>query len=248
MTISNTPQQRYPIAKEPCRYCSGPVTWSIKIDNRFPAHVTLEGFLLDDGRCPKFKKLNPQPAPLLSSSGTNLDNGIGSEFYLVNQDRVPPLYAYEIKHGSMAFQKVAGKLAYQSKTRFGGHWTTADYRIISDKKVYPAVLEQFLKELWNEDLPPFKMVRSIAPDTAWSPSSLAIATFVARELVSSDLQKQIDKALDSESRKDKKDVNLRIEADVRPWVVDCKPVVSISISTSIESKVDLKTYTGSAPQ
>lgn len=48
----------YAVAREPCRYCRGPVSWDERVPGTsFPVHLTSDGTAkLGDGRCPLFVK------------------------------------------------------------------------------------------------------------------------------------------------------------------------------------------------
>lgn len=44
----------YQIAKKPCKFCGGLITWDKKINGKFPAHVETNGYIINDGGCPKY--------------------------------------------------------------------------------------------------------------------------------------------------------------------------------------------------
>ena len=49
-------KERLKIASKPCRNCNGYISWDQKINNRFPIHVDKNGYIIEDGSCPKFRK------------------------------------------------------------------------------------------------------------------------------------------------------------------------------------------------
>lgn len=48
--------ETYKIAKSPCKYCQGLVSWEgfVKGSGMHPKHVNEDGTLLGDGECPKY--------------------------------------------------------------------------------------------------------------------------------------------------------------------------------------------------
>ena len=69
-----------------------------------------------------------------------------------------------------------------------------------------------------------------------------IANFVARSL-DDDFSRSINKAL-TKYRREEKTYYVHLRCRLRGWVVDKKPAVSLSITSELESKIDLKTYLG----
>ena len=72
------------------------------------------------------------------------------------------------------------------------------------------------------------------------PSTQGVANFVARSL-QDDFSRPINNAL-AKHRREEKTHYVNLKSHLRGWVVDGDPAVSISITSELEAKLDLKTY------
>ncbi len=86
-------KEKLRIDKKRCTYCSGLISWDKKIDGRFPTHVDQKGYIIDDGRCPSFKKPAQKTAPKISIFQTQ-------KFNRFNQDEHDPTYTLPIYQGN----------------------------------------------------------------------------------------------------------------------------------------------------
>ena len=77
------------IDQKRCTYCSGLISWDKKIDGRFPTHVDQKGYIIDDGRCPSFRRPTQKTAPKISIFQTQ-------KFNRFNQDKHDPTYTLSI--------------------------------------------------------------------------------------------------------------------------------------------------------
>ena len=85
-------KEKLRIDKKRCNYCSGLISWDKKIDGRFPSHVDQEGYIIDDGRCPHFKKPIQKATPQISIFQTQKLNRF-------NQDEHDPAFTLPIFQG-----------------------------------------------------------------------------------------------------------------------------------------------------
>ena len=135
-------------------------------------------------------------------------------------------------------------MSYRLQKKFSGHWKWDNEKeyVITDSVQDESAIKQILQEIWEtsdeEDvLRSLESMEIFPDDTA---STQGIANFVARSL-QDDFSKAIDNAL-AEHRREEKTYYVNLKSRFRGWVVDNHPAVSVSITSELESKIDLKTY------
>ena len=85
-------KQKLRIAKERCNICNGLISWDKKIYERFPTHVDQQGYIIDDGRCPHFKRTTVNTVSKVTIFKT-------LKFNRFNQDEQDPTYTLPIFQG-----------------------------------------------------------------------------------------------------------------------------------------------------
>lgn len=164
---------------------------------------------------------------------------ITTEVFPVRITDVTKLYAYRLNiKGDIS--TVGGKLSYRLRKTFPGHWVWTAGRILTDTRQEVAKIMEVVRELWNEQPKIFGNLLDIVEDSSWQSTSQMVADFVARGLFT-DIDAEIRRVLAQKSQ----DLgNARVERvyDVRGWVVQNQPAVSISISSRLVYKQDLKQY------
>ena len=90
--------EKLKIASKPCNQCGGSISWDKKIDNRFPTHVDNQGIQLEDGRCPKFKKLPKSKSQIASKA---IKTTPSSKFNRFNLKPSDPEYILPIFQGGL---------------------------------------------------------------------------------------------------------------------------------------------------
>ena len=170
---------------------------------------------------------------------------IFTEIFPVQLAALPTRTLYELKvSGDVNLAEIGGTLSYRLQKKFGGHWKWDDEKryIITDSMQDESAIKQVLQEIWKtsdeEDI-----LRSLADMEVFSndtASTQGIADFVARSL-QDDFSKAIDNAL-AKYRREEKTYYVNLKSRLRGWVVDNHPAVSVSITSELESKFDLKTY------
>ncbi|MHA2246062.1 MAG: Piwi domain-containing protein [Candidatus Hodarchaeales archaeon] len=164
-----------------------------------------------------------------------------TDVFPINIDRIPPLYAYDITVGRTVISAIGGKLSYQLNNHLKGTWVwTSTKKIISDEKAPIDRISMVIEELWNKFPETFKNLRKIDEIPNWNPSPLDIADYVVKGRL-----RGIGKDLQREFQREAKHFGkafIRRIAETRSWVVLGEPAISISISSQVIYKDDLKTY------
>ena len=170
---------------------------------------------------------------------------IFTEIFPVKLESLPDLTLYQLKvGGSIALDEIGGKVCYRLQTKFGGHWKWDKKKkyIITDSPQDEPATRQILQETWEtsdeEDV--LRSLEGLEVFPNDTPSTQGIANFVARSL-QDDFLRAIDNAL-AKHRREEKTHYVNLKCRLRGWVVDNHPAVSVSITSEIESKIDLKTY------
>ncbi|MDE0010358.1 MAG: Piwi domain-containing protein [Candidatus Poribacteria bacterium] len=170
---------------------------------------------------------------------------IFTEIFPVQLEALPNLTLYQLKvSGAIALDEIGGKVCYRLQTKFGGHWKwdkEKEYVITDSPQDEPAI-KQILQEIWETSdeenvLRSLENIEVFRNDTA---STQGVANFVARSL-QDDFSQTIDKAL-AKHRREAKTHYVNLKSRLRGWVIDNHPAVSVSITSELESKIDLKTY------
>ncbi len=165
---------------------------------------------------------------------------LSTEVFPVRTSLLPDLSAYRLDVKGGDYSTIGGKLAYRLKKIFSGHWAWAGGLIVTDTPQEINEIMKVVNTLWSEQAETFKGLRTVTAVSNWQPDARTISEFVARGLLS-DVEKKVQQVL----AKNKQDLgNAVVERvhEVRGWVVDGAPAVSISISSRLVLKQDLKTY------
>lgn len=151
------------------------------------------------------------------------------DIFPVNLKAIPELFAYTIKTVNDDVSAIGGKLAYRLRNKFKGNWIWCNGQIITDKITNNEAIKELLKQLWTDEV--MKDVQDINPNIAWKPSVLEQSEFVARGLLAN-FHDEIRKILEPQKQSFG---NIHIDRDynIRGWVVNNIPAVSITISSNI---------------
>ena len=172
---------------------------------------------------------------------------IFTEIFPVQLEALPNLILYQpTVNGSASLDEIGGTLCYQLQKKFGKHWKWDDEKkyVITDSAEDKSAIRQILQEIWEtsdeEDvLRSLENIEICPNDTA---STHGVANFVARSL-QDDFSRTINNAL-AKHRREEKTYYVNLKCRLRGWVVNNQPAVSVSITSELESKIDLKTYLG----
>ncbi|MBI4298636.1 MAG: hypothetical protein HY666_02640 [Chloroflexi bacterium] len=165
------------------------------------------------------------------------------EVFPVQASSIPKLFAYRLELGRADASTVGGKLAYRLRRTLGGHWVWTSGRLVADTQKGVAAIMKVVSALWSEQPDIFKDLRRVVEDPDWRSTPQVNADFVARGLIP-DLEPKL-RSLLAEKRQDLGDAFVDRVYDTRSWVVQGRPAVSISISSRLIHKQDLKTYASS---
>lgn len=158
-----------------------------------------------------------------------MDVIIHVDVFPVISQALPKLFAYSVKAVSNDMSAIGGKLAYRLQNKFGGNWIWCRTQIVTDKPAQNESIQEFLKQLWTEEL--LNNVQSITLNPIWEPSALEQGEFAARGLLAN-YQAEIRRVLKPKNQNFDK---IRIDRDytLRGWEVNKEPAVSITISSNI---------------
>lgn len=166
---------------------------------------------------------------------------IFSEFLPIDTTKLPKLFAYRLTVGDNNYTNtIGGKLSYRLRKSFQGSWVWTNYKIISDCEKTEAELHEMLQCLWQEEPEPFTHLHKVIPYKNWRKTPKEVADFFSRGVLAN-CKHQIQNIL----RAEKKDLGLAYverDYDIRGWVVNDEPAISLSISSNLIYKKDIKAY------
>ena len=170
---------------------------------------------------------------------------IFTEIFPVQLEALPNLTLYQLKvSGSVALDEIGGKVCYRLQTKFGGHWKWDKEKeyVITDSFQDESAIQQILQEIWQtsdeEDI--LRSLEGIEVSPNGTASTQGVADFVARSL-QDDFSQAIDNAL-VKHRREEKIYYVNLKSRLRGWVVDNHPAVSVSVTSELKYKGNLKTY------
>ena len=159
-----------------------------------------------------------------------------AEFYVVETENFPTLFAWQPVINSSETQSVGWKMARRLPHMYGGHWIWAEERLVTDQQVTSKQMEDALGVFWGTQDSAFNKVVNIQEDESWKPGVRTIAEFVAEGLAA-DENKGIRAILRNYKRSIPRAMIER-EHYIRGWDMSGVPVISVSVSSSITSTVD----------
>ena len=170
---------------------------------------------------------------------------IFTEIFPVHLEAVPTLTLYQLKvSGSANLDEIGGKVCYRLQTKFSGHWNWDQEKkhVITDSPQDESSIKDALHEIWEtsteKDI--FRGLENIEVAPNNTASIQGIANFVARSL-QNDFSQAINSVL-AKHRREKDTYYIDLRCRLRGWVVNNHPAVSISISSELKYKGNLKTY------
>lgn len=170
-----------------------------------------------------------------------MNDVILTEFLPIDTAKLPKLFAYRLTIGEKNnTNTIGGKLSYRLRKSFQGNWVWTNFKIISDCEKTEAELQDVLQGLWQEEAALFTHLHKITPYTNWQSTPQEIADFFSKGVLAN-CQYQIRDILRSE----KQDIGrayVERDYEIRGWVVNGEPAVSVSISSNLIYKKDVKAY------
>ncbi len=166
---------------------------------------------------------------------------IFTELIPVDTDSLPKLFAYHLIIGeNNSAKKIGGKLSYRLRQHFPGNWVWSNSKLISDAEQSEEAFQKALESLWRREPDPFTHLYKITPYPAWQSTPKEIADFFSNGILA-DFRKQTQAILQTEE-KDLGPAYVERNCDLRGWAVGDEPAISLSISSNLIYKKDLKAY------
>lgn len=166
-------------------------------------------------------------------------NYIFTEVFKINNSINGKLKAHSLDQRGIP-SKIGGKLSYQLRNKFKGHWVWANNKIISDQSVPEKELKDFLEELWLKYPDTYKDLLDIVPVEDWKADTYSKAKYIVNGLIS-DHEKSLTSILTSDIR-DLGKANVERKVEMRSWIIGRSPATSLSISSNLIYKDDLEQY------
>lgn len=161
-----------------------------------------------------------------------------AEVFPIEAGSLPKLTTYNLKvSGNANIPTIGGKLAYRLRSKYGGRWVWTSNHLLTDSP--SSEFKSVVQDLWKEQPDIFQYLIGVHPNN-WKPSPQAQADFVARGLVP-ELEEKIQTIL-AQDAKVIGDARIERVYSTRGWAVDGNPAISLSITSNLIYKQDLKTY------
>ena len=161
----------------------------------------------------------------------SIKNGVRSEFYQVNPNKLGKLYCYELELIGGTLKEVGGKLAYRLRREFNGFWNFSDYILLSNHYVEENQLNKFIEVLWSEESDTYRNLTEIKFLKDKAPTVKSIADFVANFLKRRN-KKDINNILEKYKEEEGK-IKIKKECIIRGWTINNLPTISVSIKSNI---------------
>ena len=163
-----------------------------------------------------------------------------TEIFPVRTSEIPRLFGYNLQVRGGDFSTIGGKLSYRLRKKFPGHWVWTGGKLLTETPQDVKEVMKVVEELWHEQPDVFRSLHEVKQDSDCQPTPQMVADFVALGFFT-DIDGQIRRLLTS---KVQDLVNARIECvyETRGWVIEGIAAVSISVSSHVVHKQDLKTY------
>lgn len=160
-----------------------------------------------------------------------IQDGVFSEFYQLNPEKLGNLYCYKLKLIGKNLNEVGGKLGYQLRNKFSGFWNFSDYILLSNYFIEEKQLNKFVEELWAKESETYKNLTEITFLKDKTPSTKAIADFIANFLklrYKNEIIRILDKFKEEEAK-----IKIKKESIIRGWSINNLPTISVSIKSNI---------------
>lgn len=188
---------------------------------------------------------------MLANQDTDMpsDRNIIADFFPINRNKIPPLYAYKIQiNGSDSYRKVGAQLSYRLRTVFAANnqdaWFWSRGFLISTQQKTPAELQTALNRIWEQYPQEFYHLHAIVSDPSWQPNAQAIADYVNRNLLQDKrkpFNQKIQRILKSYSHTIQ-NLTVRRNWSTRGWDIWGEPAISISITSELLYNIDFRHF------
>jgi len=164
-----------------------------------------------------------------------------AEVFQIEPSAIPVLTAYQLDIQSGDMATIGGKLAFRLQKTYAGHWLWSHPWIVTDTPQTNEAIKSVVEILWQEQPRIFHGLHSVQPTSTWQPTAQVKADFVARSLWTT-LKPTITQQLASWSRTVGSSVQIHRICEVRGWVVQEQPAISVSIDSRLIATLDVQAY------
>ena len=174
-------------------------------------------------------------------------NTIFTEIFPIITSKLPALTAYKLIISGSDENTIGGKLAYQLKNRMKGHcaWTQSQKIIVADVSYSMEELKKTIHTLWEEQPNPYASLLDIIRYDSEPLTNQSIADFVAFGLLA-EQGKELKKVLDT-LKIPKGNLIVERVYNLRGWVVQGQPAVSLTLKSELAIKQSLREYMKERP-
>jgi hypothetical protein len=169
-----------------------------------------------------------------------------AEIFQIHPSAIPVLTAYRLDIQSGDLATVGGKLAFRLQKAFSGHWMWSRPWIVTDAPQSDEAVKSIIETLWQEQPKIFQGLYSARRDSLWQPTPQVKADFVARGLWA-DLKPSIMQLLATWSHPLGSSIRVHRSCEVRGWVVQEQPAISVSIDSRLIATRDVQSYAKQLP-
>ena len=164
-----------------------------------------------------------------------------AEIFQIPSSAIPVLTGYrlDIQSGDMA--TIGGKLAFRLQKAFSGHWMWSRPWIVTDTPQPDEAITSIVETLWQEQPTIFQGLHSVRCDSLWQSTVQVQADFVARGLWT-DVKPSIMQLLATWSHSLGSSIRIHRSCEVRGWVVQEQPAISVSIDSRLIASLDVQSY------
>lgn len=156
-----------------------------------------------------------------------------ADFLLVKTQKIRDrLYAYELDIEPVERQKVGRSISYPTQKYFaqkGQHWTWSQSQLISNTSKTPQELNHLCQHLWQAHSDTCRSLRSLKRLENWEPTLQSYADYACRVLKT--LGGKALKETLAQHNVHLRDVDVERNYDLRAWVIQEYPALSITIES-----------------
>jgi argonaute-like protein len=169
-----------------------------------------------------------------------------AEIFQIRASAIPVLTGYRLDIQSGDLATIGGKLALRLQKAFSGHWMWSRPWIVTDTPQPDEAITSIVETLWQEQPMIFQGLHSVRRDSPWQPIVQVQADFVARGLWI-DMKPSIMQLLATWSHPLGSSIRVHRSCEVRGWVVQEQPAISVSIDSRLIATRDVQSYAKQLP-
>lgn len=164
-----------------------------------------------------------------------------AEVFQIQPSAVPSLSAYQLDVQAGDLTTLGGKLAFRLQKTFSGHWIWSMPWLVTDTPQSSEAIQAVVEELWEELPDLFRGLHSVSFVPHWQPTAQVQADFVARGLWA-DFKSSVAALVSPWNHRLGPSLSVHRTCDVRGWVVQGQPALSISVDSRLTTHFDVQSY------